>query len=461
MKSLLKIGEMIDHCPVWLKDAIHHAAKDSNQKTDDMELHRRSHSEKAKVNQLDVKSRKALKYVSYRTQDRDDEIVIPKGIDLNQFRKYMHVLVNHNYSLLPVGSDEMIDADDFGIKAMTSYADTGEGTLANVVWHLVSQGHLKASSIGFVPLEYTKPGAMSWDHVANTLQSEWKEFDKDKATKSITRIITKGILLEHSDVSVPCNADAEMIQVIKGVVANKGLDDKVIQQLGWKIKEEDGILTVKSFHELLDEKGEYEIFPAMKPFPNEHAARQNDPDKYKRFVRKKNEGGEGVDFIFGVMEDGKTELQSVRFDKGKFTPEQVKQWLKEHKLKEEVEEAKEEKGVEIKSSKKQECEELSESLGKKLVSLIKREADVDDLVKEKEKLDSGLDKADEALLSGYEALSEKIKDRLAKLQEKSVKLIRPPEYIKVLYKPLKEAELVGMVSKAVEHALNRKTGKLV
>jgi len=58
-------------------------------------------------------------------------------------------------------------------------------------------------------------------------------------------------------------------------------------------------------------------------------------------------------------------------------------------------------------------------------------------------------------------LSEKIKDRLAKLQEKSVKLIRPPEYIKVLYKPLKEAELVGMVSKAVEHALNRKTGKLV
>jgi phage head maturation protease len=239
MKTLLKIAEMMQYLPDKMKDAVHHAAKDAGQKTDDLELHRHAHSEKAAVNGLDPKSRKALKYVSARTQDRDDEIVIPKSISLDEFRKYAHVLVNHNYSLLPVGSDESIEADDYGIKAMTVYADTGEGTLANIVWALISQGHLKSSSIGFVPTSFTKPGARDWDHVANQLQSNWKEFDKSRAEKSISRIITGGVLLEHSDVSVPCNADAELISVCKGM----NLDGKVVKQLGWEMK--DGILVNK------------------------------------------------------------------------------------------------------------------------------------------------------------------------------------------------------------------------
>jgi hypothetical protein len=240
MKTLLKLGEMLQYLPTQVKDAVHHVAKDSGQKTDDLELHRHSHSEKAAVNGLDPKSRRALKYVSYRTQDRDDEIVIPETINLTEFKKYGHVLVNHNYSLLPVGSDVDISADDYGIKALTEYADTGAGTLANVVWALVSQGHLKSSSIGFVPTSFTKPGSRDWDHVANQLQSNWKEFDKGRAEKSISRIITGGVLLEHSDVSVPCNADAELISVCKGM----NLDGKVCKQLGWEMK--DGILVNKA-----------------------------------------------------------------------------------------------------------------------------------------------------------------------------------------------------------------------
>jgi phage head maturation protease len=239
MKTLLKISEMMPYLPAALKDAIHHVAKETSNKTDALELHRHSHSEKAAVNGLDPKSRRALKYVSYRTQDRDDEIVIPETISLTEFKKYGHVLVNHNYSLLPVGSDVDISADDYGIKALTEYADTGAGTLANVVWALVSQGHLKSSSIGFVPTSYTKPGSRDWDHVANQLQSNWKEFDKSRAEKSISRIITGGVLLEHSDVSVPCNADAELISVCKGM----NLDGRIIKQLGWEMK--DGILVNK------------------------------------------------------------------------------------------------------------------------------------------------------------------------------------------------------------------------
>jgi len=79
MKTMLKLAEMIDYGPSWLKDAAHNVAKDAGVKTDDLELHRLGHSEKSAVNGLDPKSRQSLKYVSTRTQDRDDEIVIPRA----------------------------------------------------------------------------------------------------------------------------------------------------------------------------------------------------------------------------------------------------------------------------------------------------------------------------------------------------------------------------------------------
>ena len=70
-----------------------------------------------------------------------------------------------------------------------------------------------------------------------------------------------------------------------------------------------------------------------RPFPNEHAARLEDPDKYESFRRKNNEGGEGVDFIYGILPEGGTELQAIRFDKDRFTPAEAKAWLNDHDFK--------------------------------------------------------------------------------------------------------------------------------
>lgn len=56
----------------------------------------------------------------------------------------------------------------------------------------------------------------------------------------------------------------------------------------------------------------------MKPFPNEHACRLEDPGKYKRFRRKNNAAqvdGKRIDFIYGILAPGKSELQSMRFPK--------------------------------------------------------------------------------------------------------------------------------------------------
>jgi hypothetical protein len=69
-----------------------------------------------------------------------------------------------------------------------------------------------------------------------------------------------------------------------------------------------------------------------KPYPNEHAARVESPDKYDKFARNNGKFGSGIDAIFGIK-DGKSELQAVRFDKTKFTVDEAKKWLKDNDIK--------------------------------------------------------------------------------------------------------------------------------
>ena len=70
-----------------------------------------------------------------------------------------------------------------------------------------------------------------------------------------------------------------------------------------------------------------------RPYPNEHAARLHDPDKYDSFRRDNDAGGPGIDFIYGIMSDGGTELQAIRFDKNRYTPTEAKDWLSKHDFK--------------------------------------------------------------------------------------------------------------------------------
>ena len=66
------------------------------------------------------------------------------------------------------------------------------------------------------------------------------------------------------------------------------------------------------------------------PFPNEHAARLQNPDKYDRFRRENDKFGDGIHAIWGVTADGTVELQAIRFDSSKFTVAQAKKWLSDH-----------------------------------------------------------------------------------------------------------------------------------
>lgn len=63
------------------------------------------------------------------------------------------------------------------------------------------------------------------------------------------------------------------------------------------------------------------------PYPNEHAARIHNPDKYKRIRRENDKFGKGIHAIWGVKDDNSVEVQAIRFDKTKFSPKECKKWL--------------------------------------------------------------------------------------------------------------------------------------
>ena len=78
---------------------------------------------------------------------------------------------------------------------------------------------------------------------------------------------------------------------------------------------------------------QYDSAPVVKA---EHISEQTEAGKYSNFERRKYE--EGVAIVYGVLE-GKSKVQSVRFNTTKFTVSQAEEWLTEHKMKAVVQEA--------------------------------------------------------------------------------------------------------------------------
>jgi len=77
-------------------------------------------------------------------------------------------------------------------------------------------------------------------------------------------------------------------------------------------------------------KKEDERMYEARPYPNEHAARIKEPTGYKAFFRTNDALGVGIHAVYGIKEDKNSEIQSIRFDDTKFTPDQAKAWLEEH-----------------------------------------------------------------------------------------------------------------------------------
>ena len=225
-EQLVKDGVDLDDCEVFRKN--------TEAVTDDIE-------HKAK---LEEGTRTAIKYISTRTVDQSGDIILPKGVDFKLFKKGgMPVFHNHDYSKPQIGIAESIKADEWGVMAKVRYADTGEGTLADVLWKLTSQGMNKQSSVGIIPTEIIRKGDDSFNSAVKILVAEYPELKKTKG--DLNRIISKCILFEFSDVSLACNTDTDVLAVSK-MYSDAGADAVLLKQLGLDVKmeEKDEVLDV-------------------------------------------------------------------------------------------------------------------------------------------------------------------------------------------------------------------------
>lgn len=158
-----------------------------------------------------------ISLVSAETVDRDGDVVIAKGMQLDYFRANPIVTLAHKYDELPVGRAQWIKAVLGGIKAKTIYSqkpDDWQGPyIPDAVWQMTKEGILRGKSVGFLPTKLRPPTSKE--------SAIWKDANI---------VIESAVLLEYAVAPIPCNQDALVEAVAKGYA-----DEATLKRLGLSI----------------------------------------------------------------------------------------------------------------------------------------------------------------------------------------------------------------------------------
>lgn len=184
----------------------------------------------------------ALITASTNDVDRDNEIVLPTGIDRKMFRKNPVILWAHDSSKMPLGYSLWEKVEGDALKAFIKFADRpadhpeAAEWPADTAFSLVEQKVLRGVSIGFLPLDARPP--LEKEIVANP---KWA---------GASRVITKSLLCEISIVPVGCNQNALVEAVNKGLIDPErvkayGIDYPEIEYQDWTWETEDVVIPKK------------------------------------------------------------------------------------------------------------------------------------------------------------------------------------------------------------------------
>jgi hypothetical protein len=189
----------------------------------DVEVRRTERAfEKAEI--VDKDDADVMQIISTRDMDRDDEILLPKGIVVDEFNKAPQVLLGHNPAQLPVALGPVTAVTAKDVRAATLFGPTA---MAQDTKELVKGGFLRTASVGFVPLKIAEKGTPEFGKLAEKFTKVWPEFAEVRDI--VRRIIEKWLILEWSFVSVPANINALTAAISKGSLE---LSDEWIKQLG-------------------------------------------------------------------------------------------------------------------------------------------------------------------------------------------------------------------------------------
>jgi hypothetical protein len=168
---------------------------------------------------LDPGERTDVSVINTDAVDREGECVMPAGGDWSGYNRV--VTFAHRYDQLPVGSNWWIRARNNMLIAKTHYpqkpADWGDTPwLPSAVLHLMQQPvpTCTGKSIGFLPLNVR--GATS------------EEVARRPGLKGVA-IIDRWVGVEYAVAPVPCNPEAEMQTVAKGM--ELGMIDEALRDL--------------------------------------------------------------------------------------------------------------------------------------------------------------------------------------------------------------------------------------
>ena len=323
MKPIVQLKNLLSQMPKAVADGIH----DLLLSPDAAEVVRKGSSRIPES--IDEDNRIAEQIVSTPHVDRDDEIVDPSGLDLKIFRMNPICLWSHNYSIPAIGSDIEFGATPKGFRVKTAYAST---PFAQEIFTLKKEGHLRASSIGFIPIERVFKGEVGF---SDNLTRVSNTYGVDPSGAEV--ITTKCLLLEHSDCNIPANPFALMLSLGKGSCPDSALNTE-LQNICVKALEGQSEVIDKVLHSGLDTPQITAILlEAMdvteKPYPNEHACRLQDPGKFSAMRRGSREhDGKKYSIIFGKVKDGETwEEQAYRYSKDTWTAADARAHCKAHK----------------------------------------------------------------------------------------------------------------------------------
>lgn len=179
------------------------------------------------VSELLPGERSDVSWISTESVDRAGEVVIAKGMNDVQFQGNPLVTLGHSYHIPPCGKSlwrkYAKDGDLRGIKAKTQYPAMPEGWkeawLPDKVFPLVSSGLLNGKSIGFLPTKV---------HLADRQEAKKSGWEPD------TLVIDEWLMLEYSCVFLPCNQDALVESVSKGLTH---ITDEMLKAMGFDPEE--------------------------------------------------------------------------------------------------------------------------------------------------------------------------------------------------------------------------------
>lgn len=148
-----------------------------------------------------------ISMVSVESVDREGDVILAKGMALEFFQLNPVVTFAHKYDELPVGKAAWIRRVANGIKAKTIYSEATE--TARACWAMTQEGILKGKSIGFLPTVIRSPTQ--------------QEVSMNPTWKNAGAVIESAILLEYAVAPIPCNQDALVQAVSKGLADRKTL----------------------------------------------------------------------------------------------------------------------------------------------------------------------------------------------------------------------------------------------